>query len=246
MDYVGLDVHKSKTQICIDEGGEEPVELRVETHPGSFRRIFGERERCRILLEAATESEWVARCLESLGHEVIVADPNFAPMYATRNRRVKTDRRDARALCDASRLGAYRSAHRSSDVSRELRAQVAVREALVTSRTKFIAVVRATLRAQGFRVPSGGAPTFVRRVHAMELPRELQQTVQPLLTSLEQLNEQIEQCNKSLETQAKDHPVVRRLMTVPNVGVLTALMFWAVVDDVNRFTTANKSVAIWV
>jgi transposase len=39
----------------------------------------------------------VARCLEALGHEVIVADPNFAPMYATRTRKVKTDRRDARA-----------------------------------------------------------------------------------------------------------------------------------------------------
>src|SRR3990172_283108 len=35
---------------------------------------------------------------EALGHEVIVADPNFAPMYATRTRKVKTDRRDARAL----------------------------------------------------------------------------------------------------------------------------------------------------
>jgi transposase len=31
-----------------------------------------------------------------LGHEVIVADPNFAPMYATRSKKVKTDKRDAR------------------------------------------------------------------------------------------------------------------------------------------------------
>jgi transposase len=35
--------------------------------------------------------------LEALGHEVIIADPNFAPMYATRSHKVKTDRRDARA-----------------------------------------------------------------------------------------------------------------------------------------------------
>jgi transposase len=47
-------------------------------------------------MEASTDSEWVARRLEALGHEVIVADPNFAPMYATRSRKVKTDRRDAR------------------------------------------------------------------------------------------------------------------------------------------------------
>jgi hypothetical protein len=33
-------------------------------------------------MEASTESEWVTRCLEDLGHEVIVGDPNYAPMYA--------------------------------------------------------------------------------------------------------------------------------------------------------------------
>ena len=34
-------------------------------------------------------------------------------MCATRDRRIKTDKRDARALCEASRLGAYRPAHRT-------------------------------------------------------------------------------------------------------------------------------------
>ena len=37
-----------------------------------------------------------ARHLESLGHAVVVANPSFAPMYATRSSRVKTDKRDAR------------------------------------------------------------------------------------------------------------------------------------------------------
>jgi hypothetical protein len=44
----------------------------------------------RILIEAATERELVARYLEELGHAVIVADPNFAPMCATRNLFVKS------------------------------------------------------------------------------------------------------------------------------------------------------------
>jgi hypothetical protein len=44
----------------------------------------------RILLEAATESEWVAQHLETLYHEVIVAGPNFTAMYGHRSRRVKT------------------------------------------------------------------------------------------------------------------------------------------------------------
>jgi hypothetical protein len=62
-------------------------------------------------------------------NEVMVADPNFAPMYATRTRKVKTDRRDARALTEANVLGAYRPAHRLSDGQRHVRAQLAVRDA---------------------------------------------------------------------------------------------------------------------
>ena len=91
--------------------------------------MLRDRPWARILLEASTESEWVARCLEALGHEVIVADPNFAPMYATRTRKVKTDRRDARALADACLLGAYHPAHRLSDPQRHVRGRLLVRDA---------------------------------------------------------------------------------------------------------------------
>ena len=68
--------------------------------------MSGGRPRARILVESSTGSEWVARCLEGLGHGVIVAGPNFAPIYATRGKKVKTDKRDARTLCEACRLGA--------------------------------------------------------------------------------------------------------------------------------------------
>lgn len=99
----------------------------------------------------------MARCLEELGHEVIVADPNFAAMYATRSRKVKTDRRDARTLAEACRLGAYRPVHRTSDRQRHVRAQLAVREALVRTKRKYISLVVALLRSEGYRIKSGGA-----------------------------------------------------------------------------------------
>jgi transposase len=94
MEHVGIDVHKKESQVCIltEDGGV--IEKRIRTQRERFSELFKERPRARILIEASTESEWVARCLEGLGHEVVVADPNFAPMYATRSRRVKTDERD--------------------------------------------------------------------------------------------------------------------------------------------------------
>jgi transposase len=37
-----------------------------------FAALLGARAGARVLLEASTESEWVAHAVEGLGHEVIV------------------------------------------------------------------------------------------------------------------------------------------------------------------------------
>src|SRR5262245_12369576 len=149
MESIGIDVHKVNSQVCIaDESGEVIEERRIRTDRERFAVVLGKRAKGRVLIEASTESEWVARCLEELGHEVIVADPNFAAMYATRSKRVKTDRRDARTLAEACRLGAYRRAHRTSEEQRRVRAELTVREALVRKRRRDISVVGSLLKGK--------------------------------------------------------------------------------------------------
>src|SRR5437870_3648918 len=143
MEHIGIDVHKNESQICrLTEEGEI-LEQRIATRRDRWAAVLGKLPRARVLIEASTESEWVTRCLEDLGHEVIIADPNFAPMYATRSRRVKTDRRDTQALMDACRLGAYRPAHRTSDAQRQVRALLAVRDSVVRTRTRQVHLIRA-------------------------------------------------------------------------------------------------------
>ncbi|HEY5023001.1 MAG TPA: hypothetical protein VII30_11010, partial [Gemmatimonadaceae bacterium] len=77
MDTIGLDLHKRESQLCMIGSRSEITEKRIVTTRERFTAVLLGRDRCRILLEASTESEWVARHLESLGHEVIVADPGF-------------------------------------------------------------------------------------------------------------------------------------------------------------------------
>jgi hypothetical protein len=78
MDNIGLDLHKRESQLCILTADGEVVERRIRTSRERFSEVLGARAPAQILLEASTESEWVAQHLESLGHAVIVADPNFA------------------------------------------------------------------------------------------------------------------------------------------------------------------------
>src|ERR671913_1860906 len=160
MDFVGIDLHKTSSQICTLSEGGELTERRIKTTKASFDEVFAGRPPARILVEASTESEWVACHLEALGHEVIVADPNFAPMYATRDKKIKTDKRDARALCEACRLGAYRPAHRTSERQRDVRAHLSVREALIRTRSKYIALIGALARREGCRIKVGPSPSF--------------------------------------------------------------------------------------
>ena len=143
MDYVGIDVQKKPSQICPFTAAGEMLHQRIETQCERFAAVFPTRPQVRILIEASTASEGVAQGLEALGHEGIVADPTDAPMDAQRSRRVKTDRRDAEALAQACRLGAYRPAHRTSERQRQVRAVLTVREAVGQSRTRWISVVRA-------------------------------------------------------------------------------------------------------
>jgi transposase len=240
MDHIGIDVHKTESQVCILGEGGELREQRIRTTPERFAAVLGERPRARILLEASTESEWVARCLERLGHEVIVADPNFAPMYATRTRKIKTDRRDARALAEAGRLGAYRPAHRLSDAQRHVRARLTVRDALVRTRTGYIAVVRALLRQHGWRVPTGSAEGFIRRVLALPLPGRLLSELAPLLAVMRPVNEQLAYSDERIAAVGRADERVQRLQTVPSVGPVTAAAFVAALDDAGRFTRAHQ------
>jgi transposase len=232
MDHIGIDVHK-----------RELLERRIRTEPGRFAEMLGPRPRARILIESATESEWVARGLEALGHDVIVADPNFGPLYAHRSRKVKTDRRDARALAEACGLGAYRRAHRLSDEQRHVRARLTVRDALVRTRMSDIAVVRSLLRQYGWRVRPGAADPFGPRVRQLPLPGRGLSQIGPLLAVMRPVNHQLAYSDERIEAVTATDAHVRRRRTVPSVGPVTAAAFVATLDDVTRFHTGHEVAA---
>jgi transposase len=98
MDHIGIDVHKRESQICILAEGGELIECRIRTEPERFAAVLGNRPRARIVIEASTDCEWVARCLEALGHEVIVAAA-AAPSHQPSHRALKATQRHALSLC---------------------------------------------------------------------------------------------------------------------------------------------------
>ena len=244
MEYGAIDLHTQHSQVrIVTEEGTVVFERRILTRADQFAAVFGSRVRMRLLLEARTESEWVATCLEELGHEVVVADPNFVAMYGTRTRRIKTDRRDVAALADANRIGVYRPAYRVSPAQRAVRQRLLVRDQPVRMRTQLINLLRSQVRATGRRMPTGAAETFSRRFAALELPMPMREALRPLTDLLEHLARSLHEADTWTRGAAAADPVVRRLMTAPGVGPVTALSYRATLDHVGRFPDAGRVTA---
>ena len=241
MVYGAIDLHMRYSQIrIVDEAGAVVREQRVMTGRERLVKAFAGLGPMRILLETGTESEWVAQTLEAAGHTVIVADPNYAPMYGELRRDVKTDRRDVAALAEANRRGWYRAAHRTSAAQRATRQVLRARRQVVQMRSGAVALIRSLLKQDGYRLPRCGAERVPVRLQHLPVPPPLAETLAPLVRLVTTTTTEIAALDQHLHARAAHDPIVQDLQTVPGVGEVVALTFRAQVDDVRRFRHAGQ------
>jgi transposase len=105
----------------------------------------------------------------------------------------------------------------------------------VQQRTGLVNLLRALLRQEGVRLPSGQTESVLARVDRLAVPATLQAALAPVRTMLEALNATLATVDATLKTRAATDPVTQRLMTAPGVGPILALTFQAVLDTPDRF-----------
>ena len=240
MEYGAIDLHKTQSQIRIIGKTGEVIDQRIPTTRDRLTTVFWSRPRMRILIEASTESEWVAQHLEELGHEVVIADPNYSAMYGHRSRRIKTDRRDVAALTEACHQGTYRLTHRRSARQHEVQCRLNVRKEMTQARTRAISVARAITRSAGLRIPSGKAETFATRLFGLELSPAMKATLSPLRNIIDVCDDELAAADEKFEAMVAGDPMVKRLTTLPGIGPITATAFVAALDTVSRFERAGQ------
>jgi transposase len=57
--------------------------------------------------------------------------------------------------------------------------------------------------------------------------------------------EEVKAADKQIKKLAGEHPVCRRLMTVPGISPLTALRFVAAIDEPRRFRAIHRGRSHW-
>jgi transposase len=136
--FVGLDVHKdSITSAVLAPGADRPVVDRFFPDRASIRRFFdalGDPSHVAACYEAGPTGFWLSRYLHALGVDCIVVAPSLIPVAA--GARIKTDRRDARRLCELHRVGQLTAINVPTEAQEAIRDLCRTRSDLVTDRTR--------------------------------------------------------------------------------------------------------------
>ena len=100
---VGIDVSDRYSYLCFLSGdGEILREERVRTTTSDLTRVLAPVQGARVVLEVGPRSPWLSRMFATLGHEVVIANPQRIPSIARSQR--KTDRVDAEQLARLGRV----------------------------------------------------------------------------------------------------------------------------------------------
>lgn len=240
MQHIAIDLGSKESQVCVRQSDETIVQERLYA-TAQLANYLKRQPPSRVILETCAEAFKVADAATELGHEVRVVPATLVRSLGVGARGIKTDKRDARVLSEVSCRIDLPSVHIPSRISRELKSQCGMREALVRCRTHLINTARGYMRTRLVRFGRGSMRTFPDRARAKMLkqPEGMLASLEQLLLVVEKLNEQIDEATKALDQLAKQDETCRRLMTAPGVGTISALRFFAAIDEVGRFPTAH-------
>lgn len=233
---VGLDLgDRFSYLVFLDASGEPQEQTKIRTTPEAMRARFEGVGRLRIALEVGSHSPWVARLLQELGHEVIVANPRKIPLIGESLE--KTDQRDAELLARLARFDPSLLSpveHRSAELQASL-AVVRAREVAVHTRTRIVNHLRSVVKSSGGRLPSCSTSALASQAKE-SIPESLRPALEPLLDLLVELNQKIRDYDRRVEHLGKtSFPETGVLRQVDGVGALTSLVYVLILGNPERF-----------
>jgi transposase len=126
--------------------------------------------------------------------------------------------------------------------SHKIRSMLGARAQLVGMRVEVTNQIRGVLKTFGVVLPTRSGVSFESLVDEAcdESDGMLNHTIRALLSVYGGLKDQIRSLDRELRGYARESSVCRHLMTIPGVGVLTALAFLTAIDDPAKFAKSRS------
>src|SRR5881296_1571412 len=243
--YAGLDLSRKRLDFrLLDELGET---IEVGAAPpdadglrGLAARLDRFGEPVRAAIESMNGARFVHDQLELAGWQVEIADAvrvkGLAPLAC------KTDRIDAWVLAELCRRDLVPAIWLPDPAVRAERERARFRLHLVRHRTSLKQRVHAVLLAHGKPCPVSDLFGVAGRdlLERLALPEPWLGTVEASLQLIDELDQQIGDCERELQRLGAEHRYVPLLVTVPGIGWVLAYTIAAELGDISRFPTPRK------
>lgn len=255
--YVGLDVSQKMTSVCvIDVAGTKQCEGKCNSRPQDIGGWLSNRvaagKTLRIGLEAGSMSSWLYSGLVKLGFDVVCMETFQAHRFLATYRN-KTDKNDARGLAQLVRMGGedfLKVVTIRSQASQETRVLLAMRDHLVSQKVSLENHIAGVLKPFGVLIERGhvSPDTFYKRTleglaEAERNGVQVRAYVLPSLHLYMEATTRIAPLTEKIHAIANSIEMVRRFMDIPGIGPVTALSFYAAVDNPQRFRKSSDVAA---
>jgi len=236
---IGMDVHQSRTSVCVLDGKGNT--LRQEEVKGDYQAVAAHLAKIRhpfqVCYEASTGYGVLYDLLTPLAEKIEVAHAGrLALIYKSKK---KHNRADAQKLASVMHLNQVPVVHVPKQEVRSWRGLIEHRRSLVDNSTAVKNQIRALLRGQGIKGPQGRrlwTKAGLKWLGEQKWPTAYEGLrLEILLEQLEDVRKKVERVTQALDQIAHKHPGVRLLRTIAGVGPRTAEAFVAYVDDPARF-----------
>jgi transposase len=242
----GIDIGKNVFHVVgLDRDGQpvQKVKFRRET----LLQFFERAEAALIGMESCPGSQWLARKLVGMGHEVRIMPAQFVKPYVKSN---KNDLIDAEAIAEAATRPTMRFVAVRTTEQVDLQALHRMRAQLVGSKTRLINQMRAFCLEYGIAMRQG-AGVFkidIWRViedEANDLTVTMRRLLNDMCADLQHIEARVKAVTTEIDALAAKDDMARRLMTIPGIGTLGATALLAAMGKIERFRKA-RDLAAWL
>lgn len=236
--YAGLDVSDKSTAVCIVTAkGATVLETETATAPDAIAAVlkpFKRQLKC-VGQESGNMAPWLEQGLARAKFPMVCLDP--AKAHASLNGRLnKTDVNDARGLALILATGIYSRAHVKSVEAVRIRSVLLLRESIVRKGQD----LSRSLTATGKRLKVDQQKAAKRVSLRSESREALRAALGIVKASAAAMSADRLKLDKIITALAKENDVCCRFMKIPGVGPITALSFFAAIDDPKRFASSRN------
>lgn len=202
---------------------------------------------CVVAMEACCGAHHLGRLFAARGHEVRLMSPEYVRPYVKAQ---KNDDRDAEGIAEAASRPTMRFVELKSQEQLDIQTLHRARSRLVAERTGLINQLRAIMLERGVIFPVGrrkleqGIDGLLAEGDDTLSPR-MNRLIAQMRAEWREIDAKVEALNGEFVEMARSDAAMRRLTTIPGVGVLNATALVAAVGDGSSFGKA-RDLGAWL